>query len=209
MTKSAITAAAVITALVLGGVTTAMYLDTTRFDRVLFLVTPETSPQLMTFYFQLAQSQTVTALRYIGMLIASFITMLGAVFVALGYTAGYKLSLEGNNHKSLLETSSPGLVMITVGAALLGIIVFSPTKASLHLSNEPLLQTVPTTMSTAESSLRLDPFIKQNPVSKLVTEAEVSWARDLEEKSSQAGYVPTMQETKVYNDIVRRIKAAK
>lgn len=65
--------------------------------------------------------------RYLGFLTGMIMALVGAVFV-LGKleTAGTELSVEGGGLKSALKTASPGLVMATLGTALMGIMLIVP-----------------------------------------------------------------------------------
>lgn len=65
--------------------------------------------------------------RYLGFLTGMILALVGAVFVlARLEMAGTELSAEGGGVKGMLKTSSPGLVMATLGTVLMGITLIVP-----------------------------------------------------------------------------------
>jgi len=87
----------------------------------------------LTFAFLSARAWDAFALRG-GALILSFLTVLtGALFVLKGVQSTYNLRLAGKGLRSTLETSSPGLVMITVGSVLFAITILSQSKFSTNI----------------------------------------------------------------------------
>ncbi|WP_375771234.1 hypothetical protein NR798_10140 [Archangium gephyra] len=70
------------------------------------------------YRFVFARAEDAALIKGGTLLLSFLVVVLGALMVLEGTQAFYKLSLEGEAKKSALETSSPGLVMISLGLAL-------------------------------------------------------------------------------------------
>lgn len=76
--------------------------------------------------------------------LAFCLIMVGALYVLRVATASYSLSVANQAQKSSLETSSPGLVMITLGVVLMAVVVFSSSKVEYRsASDSPTLYDPP------------------------------------------------------------------
>ncbi|HXU36934.1 MAG TPA: hypothetical protein VN937_11275 [Blastocatellia bacterium] len=62
--------------------------------------------------------------------LAFCLILIGALYVLRVALASYSLSVEGANAKGALETGSPGLVMLTLGVVLMGIILLSSSNVA-------------------------------------------------------------------------------
>lgn len=58
------------------------------------------------------------ALRFLGMIVGAFCILLGALFVLKGIETSYQFKLNSDRASSSLSTTSPGLVLITMGVVL-------------------------------------------------------------------------------------------
>jgi hypothetical protein len=205
VSRTAIASVALFILILTGCFGLVIYLDLAKFDAVSSRCTDKTPPHMLIFYYQLAQSQTAANVRYVSMLSSTLIMLLGAVFVALGFTAGYKLQLEGKEKSSLLQTSSPGLVMISVGAILLGLILFSPMKASLQLETSKEASEETTVAKSISHSASLGNITKSIAISASeMLNPEVQWALALESHVKQ-GYQPNPSEMAAYENVMRRL----
>jgi hypothetical protein len=63
------------------------------------------------------------------------LVLLGCLFVLAGIRAAYKFNVAFQGNKSTIETASPGLVLVTVGAMWMA--------ASLYRSGSPMFTPVP------------------------------------------------------------------
>jgi hypothetical protein len=57
--------------------------------------------------------------------LAFCLILIGALYVLRAATASYSFSVTGQSRNSSLETSSPGLVMVTLGVVLMAIVILS------------------------------------------------------------------------------------
>jgi hypothetical protein len=58
------------------------------------------------------------------------LSFIGALYVLRSATAAYQLHVAGSGHSGHLQTSSPGLVIITLGVVLIAIAIFARTDVS-------------------------------------------------------------------------------
>ena len=64
------------------------------------------------------------ALRFLGMFVGAQCILLGALFLLKGIETSYQVHLHSERASSSINTSSPGLVLITLGAALVALTQF-------------------------------------------------------------------------------------
>jgi hypothetical protein len=77
-------------------------------------------------------------------LLAFCLIMVGALYVLRVATVSYSFTMANQAQKSSLETSSPGLVMITLGVALMAVVLFSTSKVQYQsASDSPMLSEPP------------------------------------------------------------------
>ena len=60
----------------------------------------------------------------------------GALYVLRSATAAYRLSVAGGGKSGHLQSSSPGLVIITLGVVLIAIAIFAKTEINYTAGNE-------------------------------------------------------------------------
>lgn len=76
--------------------------------------------------------------------LAFCLIMVGALYVLRTATVSYSLTLTNQAQKGSLETSSPGLVMLTLGVVLMAVVVFSTSKVEYQeTSDSPTLSEAP------------------------------------------------------------------
>ena len=76
--------------------------------------------------------------------LAFCLIMVGALYVLRAATVSYSFTMANQAQKSSLETSSPGLVMITLGVVLMAVVVFSTSKVDYQgASDSPMLSEPP------------------------------------------------------------------
>lgn len=80
--------------------------------------------------FALAGAKSIVGFKVLALYVAALIVALGTLFVLKGVEANYQLRAEKAGTGAALETSSPGLVMITLGIGL----VLSLVWPSAHVS---------------------------------------------------------------------------
>jgi len=73
--------------------------------------------------------------KCIALVMAYVLVVLGCVFVVQGIRAYYHLTVEHAKVKSALQTSSPGLVLITLGCALVAVAIFVQTDLSIAVGD--------------------------------------------------------------------------
>ena len=78
--------------------------------------------------------------------LAFTLIFVGALYVLRVAETRYALSMEGQRVKGSLETSSPGLVMLTLGVILVGLVLYSKSTVEYHPNPEPVA-IMPTTIS--------------------------------------------------------------
>jgi len=86
------------------------------------------------YQLQMSRSFDHAVIKYGAVYLGYLIVIIGAVFVLYGAQSFYKLKMEGKDVKSSLETSSPGLVMITLGAALIAIALLNKSVVDTQVS---------------------------------------------------------------------------
>ena len=74
--------------------------------------------------------------RLFALLLSYIIVFVGCIFVIGNQIAYYQLRLEHLQNKSALETSSPGLVLITLGCALVAVAIIVPKGATLSIGDD-------------------------------------------------------------------------
>jgi len=74
--------------------------------------------------------------RLFALLLSYVLAFVGCIFVISNQIAYYRLGLESLQNKSALETSSPGLVLITLGCALVAVAIIVPKGASVSIPDE-------------------------------------------------------------------------
>ncbi len=95
------------------------------------------SPQLALGIASYSASYESTAFnRLFTILLSYIIVFVGCIFVVGNQIAYYQLKLEGAQTRSALETSSPGLVLITLGCALVAVAVLVPKAVSLSVDDD-------------------------------------------------------------------------
>jgi len=88
----------------------------------------------LTYRLVFARAQDATLVKGGALLLSFLVVILGVLIVLEGSKAFYKLNVEGARKKSALETSSPGLVMITLGMALVYGVMMYKTEFNLSTS---------------------------------------------------------------------------
>jgi hypothetical protein len=85
----------------------------------------------------LVLKQTSSVFSKVKLLIVGgfMIVLVGCVFVLLGIETSYKLSLDHTDFKSYLKTSSPGLVIATLGILLLSVVTYKNYDTSSNIEN--------------------------------------------------------------------------
>jgi hypothetical protein len=76
--------------------------------------------------------QSVYALRFLGMLIGMAVAFVGMMFTIKGLEAGYSLDLGSTSGTASLKTASPGLVLCTIGVALIVASVLNTSELSFQ-----------------------------------------------------------------------------
>lgn len=77
----------------------------------------------------------------------------GALFVLRSAEAAYELSVtQGSQTGMTLKSSSPGLVMITLGAALVALVLYNKSAIELQVSTTPLAAATTTTSATTSAA---------------------------------------------------------
>lgn len=85
----------------------------------------------LSYQLVFARAQDATLVKGGAMLLSFLVVILGVLMVLEGSRAFYKLNVEGTGKKSALETSSPGLVMITLGLTLVYGVMMYKTEFTL------------------------------------------------------------------------------
>ena len=68
-----------------------------------------------------SRANNFATVKYAALFLGYIIVVVGCLFVLYGAQAYYKLKMESKEIKSALETTSPGLVLITLGIILVGV----------------------------------------------------------------------------------------
>jgi hypothetical protein len=76
--------------------------------------------------------QSAYALRFLGMLIGVAVAFVGMVFTIKGLEAGYSLDIGSSAGTASLKTASPGLVLCTMGVALVAAAVLHTSEISFQ-----------------------------------------------------------------------------
>lgn len=82
----------------------------------------------MLYTLQYSRAQDAALIKDSALFLAFIIVMLGSLFVLYGAEAFYSLKISNTNVSSALSTSSPGLVLITIGAALVVFTLYSKSQ---------------------------------------------------------------------------------
>lgn len=93
------------------------------------------SENVMAFQVALAPFRSLSMVRTAALFLSFVLVLLGSLFVLTGIEAAYRMSLDLGVKKAALETASPGLVLVTAGALLIG--------ASLYRSGSPEFRPAP------------------------------------------------------------------
>jgi hypothetical protein len=116
------------------------------------------SSEFAAYTANIAVAQEMVGLRFAAMYLSFAIVAAGCVMIVAGFQASYRLSVKLTRSKlTTLETSTPGLVMITLGAVLMAVAVLHETSAHLNYS----VQTTESAPDTAEAQLSKQP--KESP----------------------------------------------
>jgi hypothetical protein len=95
-------------------------------------------PGLFSMYTaNMAVAEDLVGLRYATMFLSFVIVLAGCLMTLTGLHAAFKLSVGGDERRSALETSSPGLVLIALGAALMAAALYRDTKVQINYAIEP------------------------------------------------------------------------
>lgn len=87
----------------------------------------------MLYNMQYSRASDAATIKYVAVFLGYLIVLIGAIFVLYGAKAFYKLESEHmQGNKSSLETSSPGLVLVTLGSILVAVSLFN--KSSFDVS---------------------------------------------------------------------------
>jgi hypothetical protein len=70
--------------------------------------------------------------------LAFMLIFVGALYVLRVSESRYGFTLEGKEVKGSLETSSPGLVMVTLGVVLVGLVIYSKSLVDYRPSSEAI-----------------------------------------------------------------------
>jgi len=76
----------------------------------------------------LATAQAMVTFKAAGLFLGAIITILGSLFVLTTATADYAADLKGPAASGTLRTSSPGLVMISLGVVVIAISLLSKSE---------------------------------------------------------------------------------
>jgi hypothetical protein len=106
---------------------------------------------IMTFQVALAPFRSLSMVRTAALFLSFVLVILGSLFVLTGIEAAYKMSVNIGERRAVLETASPGLVLVTAGALLVaaslyrsGTPEFRPTACTAIESNPPTVHKQPT-----------------------------------------------------------------
>jgi len=80
------------------------------------------------------KSMDQSVLQFIAIALGFCIALIGCLFVLSGIQANYKLLLSEKSYRSSLETTSPGLVLITLGLIVVSINLFVKHESTFELS---------------------------------------------------------------------------
>lgn len=87
------------------------------------------------FSLQAARAQDMLFLKGTALLLAYAIVVVGCLFVLRGIRAYYDLKINTPDWSSALKTSSPGLVLITLGAALVIATLLVPHRLEMKFGD--------------------------------------------------------------------------
>ncbi|AKJ03290.1 Hypothetical protein AA314_04916 [Archangium gephyra] len=119
------------------------------------------SPQdALTYRLLFARAQDATLVKGGALLLSFLVVILGVLMVLEGSKAFYKLNVEGGGKKSALETSSPGLVMITLGLALVYGVMMYKTEFSLSASSQGQSRVPPAAEEDAAAAAQPTPAVE-------------------------------------------------
>jgi hypothetical protein len=99
---------------------------------------------------QFSRARDAFVLEISVFLLGFIIVALGGMFVLAGVEAAYQLRVENDKVKTALETSSPGLVMISLGVFLVLFAVYIHSSFTFNITTEP---TVSTTLPSSDNKI--------------------------------------------------------
>lgn len=114
----------------------ATYVDAAKSAQTAYAEGRIDAHSALTYQLVFARAQDATLVKGGALLLSFLVVILGVLMVLEGSKAFYKLNVEGGGKKSALETSSPGLVMITLGLALVYGVMMYKTEFNLSSSNQ-------------------------------------------------------------------------
>jgi flagellar basal body-associated protein FliL len=96
---------------------------------------PQLPPNLMLAYLTSSSDyEAALFVKSIALVTAYVLVVLGCLFVLQGTQAFYRLGLRHGEIRSALQTSSPGLVLITLGCALVVFALFAHTTSDVKVT---------------------------------------------------------------------------
>jgi len=154
------------------------------------------SPQdSLTYRLVFARAQDATLVKGGALLLSFLVVILGVLMVLEGSNAFYKLNIEGAGKKSALETSSPGLVMITLGLALVYGVMMYKTEFSLSASSEG--QTWVPLPADETATVRSEPAAEPRDIPPQTAPAPVKKEKELPASEKAQVAVPAPEKTQV------------
>lgn len=105
----------------------------------------------MLYTLNASRAQDMLFIKAVALLTAFAMVLFGCLFVLSGIRQNYELSIQKGEAQSALRTSSPGLVLITLGSALVAFALTSKTTLETNINWGGAVQTGSTEVASAAS----------------------------------------------------------
>ncbi len=89
-----------------------------EYDKAIQVTLKQTPPLDHSAVLSYARSLDASIVKTTSLMLSFLVVFIGAIYVLRSSTVGFQLSIQNGGLKSSLETASPGLVMITLGLAV-------------------------------------------------------------------------------------------
>ena len=113
-----------------------------RIARRVFVRDQQSSGLSLAYVLQLSRAYDFVIVKSAALFLGYTVVVVGCMFVLKGVEASYRLQLARAATRSTLETSSPGLVLITIGAALVAVTVMVQSTIQIHTPATPLTRSL-------------------------------------------------------------------